>query len=996
MAVKFLTFNSTGLGPGKPEFIRDALTSLNIDIALFQETWLLPGTLKRLSDISDHYSSYGISSVDNNDILSGRPYGGLGILWHKSLAHKVKICPLRDSKSKRLCAVEFNMDNELLLVLNAYLPNDNFQKHNVSDDFLSVCDEIEVILNQHCNHNVIVGGDLNIDFDRKNAHDVYFLDLVERYDLQLVWDKFPAKKMYTYSNTCSNTYSCLDQYCVSKNILDLTNDVLVCESPLNPSGHRPVMMELLTDSERIPVDSRKKQNNGILWHKVTKEMVAIYQDKMNRLLLSSPRFNVEMCRDVTCNVASHKQEIDSLCSHLIDVCLHSDHVFPRKSRQSNKVQIPGWNEQVKPFRQEYLWWYHLWKDMGKPCDGLVQQNMQEGRRQYFYAIRRCKRKEKENRMQKMAESLARNKTRDFYQEVKKLHGKSISHCINGETDKNKIAQIFGDKYMDLFNCVQSDPESISLVQDYIATFESNIHTEGIIDETLVLKAIKRLKSEKADGSKGLISNHIIYASDLFVRMLSKLATAVFIHGHQPADILLSTISSIPKDARGDLCADNNYRGITLTSCIAKIFDLILLLRNENILYTSGLQFAYKQKHSTVMCTLVLKEIVSYYMNSRSAVAACFLDSSKAFDRVRHDKLFLVLIERGMSPIDLRVLYDLYQRQLTRSEWAGSYSEYFKCTNGIRQGSVISPVLYCLYMDQLINRLQGVGIGCWIGLNFYGCLSYADDMTLLCPTVTGLQKMIKTCEIYGAEYDVIYNATKSKCMMFSRGGKENGTQVLLQNCELAWTDTMKYLGCFLTKDLSEGKEIQMKCGELAGRTNTLLSNFGGASVAVLSKLFTTQCSHLYGVETWSLKDPSVRNFVVMWNRCVRRLLNLPKTTHTRYLSELLHAPYVLEQIFSRFVGMVRCMLGNQNDTVNYLARYALSSKHSIISRNLQHIASELKMDIKTVLSCRSFCGRLFHLTREDWVNVSGIRDLTLHQTELNANETKTLLTYFSSM
>ena len=397
------------------------------------------------------------------------------------------------------------------------------------------------------------------------------------------------------------------------------------------------MMELLTDSERIPVDSRKKQNNGILWHKVTKEMVAIYQDKMNRLLLSSPRFNVEMCRDVTCNVASHKQEIDSLCSHLIDVCLVSDHVFPRKSRQSNKVQIPGWNEQVKPFRQEYLWWYHLWKDMGKPCHGLVHENMREGRRQYFYAIRRCKRKEKTIRMQKMAENLAKNKSRDFYNEVKKLRGRNTSHCINGETDKDEIAQIFGDKYKDLFNSVLSDPQNISIVEDYIATVESNLHTDGVIDETLVLKAIKRLKREKADGSKGLISDHVIYASNLFVKKLSELLTAVFIHGHQPTDVLLSTVSSIPKDMRGDMCSDNNYRGITLTSCVAKIFDMIMLLRNEQILHTSGLQFAYKQKHSTVMCALVLKEIVSYYMNSRSSVAACFLDSSKAFDRVRHDK-----------------------------------------------------------------------------------------------------------------------------------------------------------------------------------------------------------------------------------------------------------------------------------------------------------------------------------------------------------------------
>ena len=168
-----------------------------------------------------------------------------------------------------------------------------------------------------------------------------------------------------------------------------------------------------------------------------------------------------------------------------------------------------------------------------------------------------------------------------------------------------------------------------------------------------------------------------------------------------------------------------------------------------------------------------------------------------------------------------------------------------------------------------------------------------------------------------------------------------------------------------------------------------------SAPILSKLYNTQCSHLYGVETWFLKDSSIRNFVVMWNRCVRRLLKLPRMTHTRYLSKLVRAPYVLEQIFSRFVRMVNCMIGNHNQTVKYLAGYALSSKNSIICSNVHYIATEMNMDIKDVLTCKSFCGKLFNLTREDWVNICSIRDLTVYQTMLNANEKETLLHYFSS-
>ena len=162
--------------------------------------------------------------------------------------------------------------------------------------------------------------------------------------------------------------------------------------------------------------------------------------------------------------------------------------------------------------------------------------------------------------------------------------------------------------------------------------------------------------------------------------------------------------------------------------------------------------------------LILKEVVGYYMNNGSDVYTCYVDTTKAFDRVQYDKLCCLLIERGVPPVIVRVMLDLYVRQCMRTHWRGYVSE-FGTTNGIRQGGVISPVLFCIYIDELLSRLEKGGEGCWVGNQFYGAIGYADDLTLLAPTVSSLSKMIKICEEFSNEYNVKYNPDKTVCMLF---------------------------------------------------------------------------------------------------------------------------------------------------------------------------------------------------------------------------------------
>jgi len=134
-----------------------------------------------------------------------------------------------------------------------------------------------------------------------------------------------------------------------------------------------------------------------------------------------------------------------------------------------------------------------------------------------------------------------------------------------------------------------------------------------------------------------------------------------------------------------VCESSNYRGITLSSIIGKIINLVLLDRLSTELVTSELQFGFKKGCSTNMWTMVLKETVAYYTSNQSPVFCVMLDATKAFDRVSYVRLFRMLQDRNIPPVVLRFLLNSYLNQSTQVIWDTCKSEYLpvikRCETG---------------------------------------------------------------------------------------------------------------------------------------------------------------------------------------------------------------------------------------------------------------------------------------------------------------------------
>jgi len=714
----------------------------------------------------------------------------------------------------------------------------------------------------------------------------------------------------------------------------------VCHDILNPSKHSPVMVEMELNATRNPTRPATDPKRQINWARA-EPFMADYHRELDARLMQRGAYSVETCQNVACTAHNHLREIDRWCTELIGIALSSDRGLPRK--RGGRPVVSGWNEHVREYREECLFWGALWKASDRTDDWLFEQ-MKDAKRQYHYAVRRVKRRERILKGEKFAEAIADNRSRDFFAEVKRMNPKSPrSPCVDGLCDEYSIAEHFSAKYQELFNSVASDGIRLSGAAESIQSGAKQCeYADHVIGTADVRRAIQKLRHEKRDGDQGLISSHLKHCTEAFMQCLADLFTCMYVHGHQAAPLLNATIVPIPKDGNKSMADANNYRGIALSSSIAKVFDLVFLRRNEISLKTSNLQFAFKKDFSTTMCTLAMKEVALHYLNRDSDVFSCFLDATKAFDRVRFDCLFEILIERGVKWPDLRMLLDLYQHQCARVSWGAAHSSYFSVSNGIRQGSIISPVLFAVYMDPLIDRLRRSEVGCWVGHAFYGAMIYADDITLLSPSVSGLRQMLKVCEEFCAERGITFNATKSICMRFRPSWKREAGEPLVEigGVPLKWTNCVRHLGNYVSHDLSEQSEVNRKRGDIFGRVNAVLANFANMPRSVISRILNTQCFHFYGCQAWWLMDANIDRMITAVNRSIRRALKLHPRTHRFLLPALTGSKPIEEQLIKRCRRMIDAMKCCGNE-ISLLCRMCEVDSASIIASNKAKVNSYVR-------------------------------------------------------
>ena len=147
----------------------------------------------------------------------------------------------------------------------------------------------------------------------------------------------------------------------------------------------------------------------------------------------------------------------------------------------------------------------------------------------------------------------------------------------------------------------------------------------------------------------------IYSHPIIYVMLSLLFTSFITHGHMHNSIMKTIIVPLIKNKTGDINDKYNYRLIALVTAASKIFELAMLDLIEHNIETSCNQFGFKRKHATDACIYSLNLFTEYYRHKNSPVLSCYLDASRAFDRVNYWSLFSKLVKHGVPVLIVRLL-----------------------------------------------------------------------------------------------------------------------------------------------------------------------------------------------------------------------------------------------------------------------------------------------------------------------------------------------------
>lgn len=210
----------------------------------------------------------------------------------------------------------------------------------------------------------------------------------------------------------------------------------------------------------------------------------------------------------------------------------------------------------------------------------------------------------------------------------------------------------------------------------------------------------------------------------------------------------------------------NSRPISISNPLAQLFERVILNKIKDKLITSPNQFGFKNKSSCNHAIFTIRETILSYIEKGSICYLASLDAEKAFDKVWRPGIFAKLIDRIDDHIWL-TLNKYYENSFLQILNGNEYSSIFKSTCGVKQGGILSPFLFNMYIDELIQDCLKMNIGAKIANVNTSTVSYCDDLNLISPTAYHLQRLIDTCQEYGSKWKIKFNPNKSNIVIFGK-------------------------------------------------------------------------------------------------------------------------------------------------------------------------------------------------------------------------------------
>ena len=462
----------------------------------------------------------------------------------------------------------------------------------------------------------------------------------------------------------------------------------------------------------------------------------------------------------------------------------------------------------------------------------------------------------------------------------------------------------------------------SKVSSIINSFQSDVYKYRITPED-VETALKTCKLGKAPGIDFIYYEHLIYGGVIFRNILARLFTAMLNLGHIPSEMNKGVIITLHKGGRKSRCDPNNYRAISLTPTILKLYETVLISIIQPRIHSvlSNQQGGFQKQLGCVMTSFTLKEIILYANENNSRAYVFFLDARQAFDRVWHNGLMYKLSCTGIEPAVLRALMCMYKNITSCVRHRQHISPWFNVLQGTRQGGKSSPLLYLLFINGLIKELEESNLGfCLYNMNVCSP-TVADDMVLVSLTKAGLDGLLAICHRYAMKWRFEYNVSKCAVIVFNESVADfskSSRQWHLGDKVLSECTKYTHLGIECNKYHNIRESLDQAANKLRGTFLNIINSGlypGGLSPPTLLKLYTSVVlpKGLYGCQLWSnLNNTNITVVERAHKFCIKRMQKLPAFCSTDFAISSIGATsisVVIEYHKLTFLGQL-CRLPSQ--------------------------------------------------------------------------------------
>ena len=599
------------------------------------------------------------------------------------------------------------------------------------------------------------------------------------------------------------------------------------------------------------------------------------------------------------------EEPEEIWQNFAEACsAASSSTLPPRTRQKHKHWM---TPEIQDLIHEKAAAFTAWrtaKRQNRSDSARLESSYRTLRNRCKHACEKARRADWNEAARTLKTLMQKNRPREIYDHLRQyrirgprpgtdLKSKSGELLTSTHDKLDRWAEFFAELLTSDFEVEEKELESIP-VADAIEN-----EPPPTLDE--IEQTIRSLKNRKAAGPDAITTEMLKYGGEAVSAHLHQLIERVWHTERCPQAWKDAAIVTLYK--KGDSTDCGNYRGISLLSIPGKVYALTLLnrLRVEMDALVMEEQAGFRAGRSTMDGISTLTNILNNAFEFDVPTHACFIDLRKAYDTVNRPAMWRILQKTNLSKKTQRLLQDLHTGTRACVKAYGEQSDFFEVNRGVRQGCVLAPALFNIFLDHVVRvALDGCHHGVHLRYTVNNeirirpirqgerdalvqILLYADDMVLMCDTTQGLVEMVTRLDAVTQQWGLDISQPKTKILSIDRNDSVPPFSISLRGEEIEHVDEFVYLGRLNGQHPSLSAEItrRLNAAKKAFRANGpqlyYRKDLRAEDKVKIYKTTVLPCL-LYGAGAWNPTQTDLRRLESFQSWCMRVMLGIYYATH----------------------------------------------------------------------------------------------------------------------